>query len=1027
MSKFFVEDLVALKRDPSITGTVACTWSDVDSQAEEGFDSCYIHKTLPSRVKKEWFLREKLLPGYVLVELISEMDGSVLVAEGSLGLVDRSLAVGDIVKRSPTDMQSGTVISTSLRCTLRPACTLDEFQTPNQTPAQCHTPSNGPKSNSLKPTFYGFPPGGGSPQSVDRQGSPQLEVPASELKHWSNYREEDFIIYKDWLGQVKYVYEEVTLRLSNGSVVTIEDSEELDEPCFLPNTASYELAQRLDRAEFYRWGSRKHGRKAETPLCVPASTGCYPGQILETKKGNLRRGKWKFGAYDPNVKPRGIVVHVRCIQLDVDWLCPNLFKPNRSEALEPLRILNIDALENGDVKVYDRGLLPNNPIASHLPHSSYSPDTGFGRLVRFKDPLGAAVQYGRSSPERDIAAELGNHHVSGQGDDASAPTAPAFDPMPRASTQGFDMNVLQVTQTLTSALVRWQDNSMTEESATSLIPDMNTDEHEVWPGDRVSYQPEEERLVEFGHEIIRITKLGIVQSVDAGERIARVRWYEDTEIDLEVSEESWDLSRSTWGHLGSIKSDVSLYEIIAYPAIGTCLGQGAIVIPDPVPSLVEADLQSWIQAYKDPGRSGVTIGAWSAMNQMFRSGFSDAFLDVVHEENVSEVFLRGAYEQFERSQHIPDRPRMTTGESTHVHDDMAWVGEIVDVCLDGQVIVRLNASTYPRDIKVPMERVVTLGHEGFEESDTDSNDSNYEDAPDWNHAVEDVEGGFNEGQDNEVSYEDIDTEGSIETMEVDIEYDGGQRLDTELEEDVWMTDEEDDPIPSSEMGHKDMDLERPAPVPLKTDPLRSKDNLSQGEEINLAPELPLFGSYVSAPPLFLALDTTTPADHHFLNTNATLRASTMRRIHKEHQILQSSLPDGVFVRSWDARLDLLRILIVGPSGTPYEHAPFMMDLQFRTPFPSSPPDMFFHSWTNGLGRINPNLYEDGKICLSLLGTWHADAKNEGWSESTSTVLQIIVSIMGLVLVKEPYYSEYKLPGYPFWPTLSRAILILYLM
>ena len=46
-----------------------------------------------------------------------------------------------------------------------------------------------------------------------------------------------------------------------------------------------------------------------------------------------------------------------------------------------------------------------------------------------------------------------------------------------------------------------------------------------------------------------------------------------------------------------------------------------------------------------------------------------------------------------------------------------------------------------------------------------------------------------------------------------------------------------------------------------------------------------------------------------------------------------------------------------------------------------PPQAYFHSWPgeNGLtGRVNPNLYEDGKICLSLLGTWQGDeTKGEG--------------------------------------------------
>lgn len=48
-----------------------------------------------------------------------------------------------------------------------------------------------------------------------------------------------------------------------------------------------------------------------------------------------------------------------------------------------------------------------------------------------------------------------------------------------------------------------------------------------------------------------------------------------------------------------------------------------------------------------------------------------------------------------------------------------------------------------------------------------------------------------------------------------------------------------------------------------------------------------------------------------------------------------------------------------------------------------------------------NLYEEGKVCLSILGTWSGD-KSETWNASRSSLLQALVSIQGLVLVKEPY-------------------------
>lgn len=51
------------------------------------------------------------------------------------------------------------------------------------------------------------------------------------------------------------------------------------------------------------------------------------------------------------------------------------------------------------------------------------------------------------------------------------------------------------------------------------------------------------------------------------------------------------------------------------------------------------------------------------------------------------------------------------------------------------------------------------------------------------------------------------------------------------------------------------------------------------------------------------------------------------------------------------------------------------------------------------------MYEDGKICLSILGTWPPKNPDENWNPTKSTVLQILVSIMGLVLVRDPFYNE----------------------
>ncbi len=46
----------------------------------------------------------------------------------------------------------------------------------------------------------------------------------------------------------------------------------------------------------------------------------------------------------------------------------------------------------------------------------------------------------------------------------------------------------------------------------------------------------------------------------------------------------------------------------------------------------------------------------------------------------------------------------------------------------------------------------------------------------------------------------------------------------------------------------------------------------------------------------------------------------------------------------------------------------------------------FRTTGGGIVRFNPNLYQCGKVCLSLLGTWEG-AQGEQWNE-TSTLLQV---------------------------------------
>lgn len=88
-------------------------------------------------------------------------------------------------------------------------------------------------------------------------------------------------------------------------------------------------------------------------------------------------------------------------------------------------------------------------------------------------------------------------------------------------------------------------------------------------------------------------------------------------------------------------------------------------------------------------------------------------------------------------------------------------------------------------------------------------------------------------------------------------------------------------------------------------------------------------------------------------------------------------------------------MITGPVDTPYEHGLFVFDVRLPQDYPASPP--LFHYLSQCSGRLNPNLYEDGKVCVSLLGTWSGRG-SEVWT-SKSNVLQVLVSIQGKFFLK----------------------------
>ncbi|KAL0310644.1 UNVERIFIED_CONTAM: putative ubiquitin-conjugating enzyme E2 24 [Sesamum angustifolium] len=149
------------------------------------------------------------------------------------------------------------------------------------------------------------------------------------------------------------------------------------------------------------------------------------------------------------------------------------------------------------------------------------------------------------------------------------------------------------------------------------------------------------------------------------------------------------------------------------------------------------------------------------------------------------------------------------------------------------------------------------------------------------------------------------------------------------------------------------------------------------------------------------------SDHHFVKESGMdlhspqVKRGWLKKVHQEWSILEKDLPETIYVRVYEERMDLVRAAIVGTAGTPYHDGLFFFDIYIPPQYPNEPPMVYYNS--GGL-RINPNLYESGRVCLSLLNTW-AGSQTEVWNPGSSTILQVLLSLQALVLNEKPYFNE----------------------
>ena len=877
------------------------------------------------------------------------------------------------MKRSPTDAISGTVINVGQTANI-----VHCFQENELNPSA-------EQGSILRPNL-----------EIGTGIATIRDVPDEELGLAVEWEDGAFVIWRNcWLGMIEKVEHNVSVRLSNGSVVIPEDCSSLEVPIGTSSDVPHPGQNAVNCPKISTSRPRQattvtsadHPNVQTTRISsVPAPPMLTVGQQIITKKGNLRKGKWIYGAYDASIPPIGTVVDVEVSHLGVNWCCQNIAMEEFVSVPSPPSWLEAKDLEFlRKFKTSTRGLR--------------TPATGFGVAnlavgdkVRFKDLDEAVSKY--------------DGRCVGQG---------RVYKIPRIETLGFDVNTFMVELTRTWVEVQWQDLTTTKHLAKELTQYPNVDEHELWPGEVVIVKNDmgedlststpplrgvapsntgnqmSDGQVEPTAEVIVPKAVGVVQTVDAKERVAKVRWFESPQMELAGT---FLVPGSRTGKLKEEVEEVSFYEVVAHQALGMRRGDFVILLPESRP-IQQGQTESENLGSREPEAAGTIVEQMARQFGFFRNMMAAS--PSITLQSISNFISETVYsEQSGRRADGSEHLDFMSGPTD-------WFGEVVDLGLDGLVTVRLGALDEPKDVKLPIERLTVIFSEPA-----------------------DIDGWVSEDGTSDEDYDSEEDEKDIwdnPMVKETVIYEGGERIHDDGGDEAWSTDPEDMGLPaemdvdleSSDLESSDV-IERHDEVMsdlTATSKEQCQDSATPSQattsriptKVHPEPEAFTMPAGVEKPPGFAILEDGIPPEHAFASTPPThMDAAFLRRVAKEHNILQTSLPEGILVRSWESRLDLLRVLIIGPLNTPYELAPFVFDFHLGADFPIGPPRGHFHSWTGGVGRVNPNLYEEGKICLSLLGTWHAQSYSEGWTVGSS-VLQLLVSLMGLVLVKEPYYSK----------------------
>ncbi|KAL6514500.1 putative ubiquitin-conjugating enzyme E2 23 [Orobanche gracilis] len=859
------------------------------------------------------------------------------------------------------------------------------------------------------------------------------DMPSTDLKRIRDFTIGDHVVLGPWLGRIEGVFDNVTVQLDDGSVCKVMKADPL------------------------------HLKPVGKNILEDGHFPYYPGQRVKASSSSVfKNSRWLSGLWKAN-RLEGTVTKVTVGSVYVYWIASgyvlnNAYTPAEEQSPKNLKLLSCFAHTNwqlGDWSLLppsqdlsctslNKGLskLDSNDSAQDKPESTETRDESDVELASMEELSGNNTKSTESGPQPSLCKNAVTSDKKACAERLCNSSVPASkeavreawplrkktrkvvvrnDKKSRNKVENFE-HALLIIKTHTKVDVAWQDGTMEQGvESTSLIPIDN-------PGDQefVAEQYVVEKAAD-GDDVVETRRVGVVKSVNAKDRTACVRWLKP----VARAEDPREFDKEEM---------VSVYELEGHPDYDYCYGDIVVRLS---PISLPAKMNSFVHSIENPPPNGPDELKHEKERHQDGSGNTENLPAQDLSPEISDLSWVGnitglkdgdievAWATGMISTVIFCRPReiqFLGGLITEATPDQecSW-GRSVGGEHHGPQVPQFSgitlATTLP--LRVGPQAIFVVGRDD-ESIAAGSDAGSWETVEDDMDSVDnaDEHGTDNAGdigsdpEDNDTVSENFGKNGALSIPLAAIGF--MTRLASRIFSRVRKHSDEDniqsdgldldiDPDGgSSSQKPNDTDNQISSPI---TNCRGQKNDGDASDMLEVAQTLcNLKIPQSDAPsravfiPTFRGFDIVRdPIDHQFLNTQGQNNAARkwLKKVQQDWGILQNNLPEGIYVRVYEDRMDLLRAVIVGAYGTPYQDGLFFFDFLLPSEYPDVPPSAYYHS---GGWRINPNLYEEGKVCLSLLNTWTGRG-NEVWVPSTSSILQVLVSLQGLVLNSKPYFNE----------------------